>query len=35
MIADTGECELNESLVGLYSVITGYQQKNTLYIKLM
>ena len=30
MIADTGERELNESLAGLYSVITGYQQK-TLY----
>lgn len=30
MIADTGECELNELLAGLYPVITGYQQK-TLY----
>jgi predicted polyphosphate/ATP-dependent NAD kinase len=30
MIADTGDSELNESLVGLYPVITGYQQQ-TLY----
>lgn len=30
MIVDTGDSELNESLVGLYPVITGYKQK-TLY----
>ena len=27
MIADTGDSELNETLAGLYAVITGYQQK--------
>jgi len=30
MIADTGDAELDKSLSGLYTVITGYQQK-TLY----
>ena len=30
MIADTGDAELDKQLAGLYSVITGYQQK-TLY----
>lgn len=30
MIADTGDSDLDESLTGLYAVITGYQQK-TLY----
>jgi len=30
MIADTGDVKLDESLTGLYAVITGYQQK-TLY----
>ena len=30
MIADTGDSKLNESLSGLYPVITGYEQK-TLY----
>ncbi len=30
MIADTGDSKLNESLAGLYPVITGYEQK-TLY----
>ena len=30
MIADTGDADLDEKLAGLYSVITGYQQK-TLY----
>jgi len=30
MIADTGDTELDKQLAGLYSVVTGYQQK-TLY----
>lgn len=30
MIADTGDTELDQQLAGLYSVVTGYQQK-TLY----
>ncbi len=30
MIADTGDIELDQQLAGLYSVVTGYQQK-TLY----